>query len=63
MKILSITDRTSEVVETEDTIYIRYGHDNWCYIIGESEETEYQCLELESAYQVFIKKPTQSCDN
>ena len=56
MNIKSAESTTVHFVETDDdgyTLYTRYSADNWTVRMGESDESVYDCAELEAAFQVF----------
>ena len=37
-------------------MYTRYGADNWTVRMGESDETLYNCEEIETLYQEWLAK-------
>lgn len=54
MKIVGVKKVTSFLVETdkeENMFYTRYSADSWGIRMGESEEVEYDCAEIEGLYQ------------
>lgn len=66
MKILSVTCVTSFSVETDEdeyNEYTRYGENCWMVRMGESDETVYDCEELEKLYQEHQKNQDPVCRN
>ncbi len=56
MKIESITKQVVYFVETDGVDfpnYTRYGPNSWMVSMGMSDETVYNCSELEAAFQEF----------
>ena len=62
MKIESIAHCTSHFIETDEHKtdywyqYTRHSADNWSVRMGESDETEYDCKEIEEAFQKELAK-------
>lgn len=57
MKIVSFSREVVYFIETDesnDSSYIRYDSDNWMRRIGESEETVFDCEELENQFQLKL---------
>lgn len=53
MKIVSVVEKTVHYVETDGehyNSYIRHSKNNWTMQIGESDETIFNCEELEMLY-------------
>jgi len=64
MKIISVVESKSEIVEVDGEFYHTYRrHDanNWEILMGESWEPEYWCKEVEFAYQKY--KAESGIDN
>ncbi len=62
MKITSIIEVKSEIVETDNAVwptYRRHSASNWEQLMGESWENEDSCEDIESAYQAYknLTKP------
>lgn len=57
MKITDINSFSGELIETDREeppyTYVRYSPEGWGAIYGESEETVYDCEELEATYQAY----------
>ena len=56
MKITSIAKAEIHHITTDEEehhYYIRYSPDSWMVTMGESEETVYDCEELEEAFQNY----------
>lgn len=53
MTIKKIKPIHAILVETADGTYTRYSPQNWTERMGESDETVYDCTELEAAFQKF----------
>ena len=65
MNIKSTKSTTIHFVETDEdgyTLYTRYSADNWTVRMGESDESVYDCDELEAAFQAFIAN-TRICNS
>jgi len=54
MKIIEVTRFAGYSVDTDGSIYTRYGPKSWCVIMGESEEPLYNCSEMEELFQKFM---------
>ncbi len=57
MKILSAEPIAGVSIETDEeeyNCYTRYGPDCWFVRMGESDETFYDCEELEELYQQYV---------
>ncbi len=59
MQIRGITEITAHLIMTDNPdypYYTRYSPDNWKVTMGESEETVFDCQELEEAFQKYRSK-------
>jgi len=59
VKVLEIREVISVIIETDKEdfpTYRRYSADNWENLMGTTWEPEYDCDEIEAAYQKYIKK-------
>ncbi len=57
MKILEVVKMESFKVETDEdevSTYIRYSKNSWFVKMGESDESVYDCEELEKLYQEYM---------
>jgi len=62
INIESVAHFTGTMVETDGEdypTYVRYGPDNRKVVMGESEETLYDCEDIEKLYQEFINKSSK----
>lgn len=58
MKIVKTEDCVVTFIETDENgwnNYTRYGEDSWTVQMGESDESVYDCEELEQLYQDYVK--------
>lgn len=59
MQIKQVDKATIYYVETDENkwhYYIRHSADSWSLLMGESWETQYDCEELEKAFQEWLHK-------
>ena len=56
IEIEEITPISGWRVDTNEGVYYRWSADNWTIVMGESEETVYDCEALEKAFQGFKSK-------
>ncbi len=59
MKIKEVTKIVCFLIETDEEYpneYTRYSADNWTVRMGESDETLYNCEEIETLYQKWLTK-------
>ena len=67
MKIIDVTPIKVHVIETDSTDefynqYTRYGADIWFVRMGESDESFYNCEEIEALFQEYIKNNMEETD-
>lgn len=62
MRIVSIKPIKAHRVTTDEPDYheyTRYAPDSWTVTMGESDESVYDCAELEKEFQKFLKDKDQ----
>ena len=55
-RIERVTELKVNIVETNEYYYTRYSADDWSIRLGESDESHYDCEEIEALFQTWLKE-------
>lgn len=55
-QIEDVTELKVHIVQTNECFYTRYSADNWSIRLGESDESHYDCDEIEGLFQAWLKE-------